>query len=298
MMRRLHLKMDGVLVYSDYKRLKYRMVYLVMAGALVAVATLMLFPAAWLFLSSFKGPVELYRTPFTLLPEELRLSKIAEVWRMLAFGRYVLNSFWVVAGSIVCAVLFNGLLAYGVSVIRPWGHQVVTALVIGSLMIPPILNMGPLFQSIVGLGLIDSYLPLWLVFGANPFYFLIFKSYFDTLPRALFEAAQLDGCTNMQMFLRIVLPLSMPITSVVAIFAANASWSDFLLPFLVLRSDSAKTVMVKIYSLQSALGTLQGFGPDKMLMLLLLAIIPPTLMFLLFQRQITHSVALTGLKDF
>ncbi|HHT25794.1 MAG TPA: carbohydrate ABC transporter permease [Firmicutes bacterium] len=195
------------------------------------------------------------------------------------------------------AVVFNGLLAYGVSVLRPAGHKVVTAVVMASLMIPPILSMGPLFNNIVRIGLINSFVPLWLVFGANPFYFFIFKSFFDRLPRALFEAAQLDGCSSLQVFTKIALPLSIPITMVVAIFTVNAAWSDFLLPFLVLRGDHVQTVMVKIYSLQSALGTLQGFGPDKLLMALALAAIPPVIIFALFQKQITTSAITVGLKE-
>lgn len=294
---RLSHKTEGIVVYSDYKKRVNRLMYVVMVLSLWIVALATVVPAVWLVLSSFKGPVELYRTPLTFFPDRIDLSKAADVWQMLSFGRYYMNSLVVVVGAIVSAVLFNGLLAFGVSVIKPAGYRIITALIMASLMIPPILNMGPLFNNIVRLGLIDSYIPLWLVFGANPFYFFILKTYFDTLPRTLFEAARIDGCTNLQMFWKIVLPLSLPMSSVVAIFTANAAWSDFLLPFLVLRSDAAQTVMVKIYSLQGAMGTMQGFGPDKLLMVLVLAIVPPTVLFILFQKQITHSTAMTGIKE-
>lgn len=296
-MSKLGTKTDGVLVFSDYKKLHNRLVYCLFVAILCIAALISVFPPLWLFLSSFKSGVELYAVPFRLFPEKMDLQKVVDVWETLSFGRYYLNSLWVVTGAVFSAVLFNGLLAYGVAVLRPAGHKVVTALIMASLMIPPILNMGPLFHNIVRLNLIDSYLPLWLVFGANPFYFLIFKSYFDRLPKSLFEAAQLDGCTNVQLFTRITIPLSLPITMVVAIFTMNAAWSDFLLPFLVLRSDGKQTVMVKIYSLQSALGMLQGFGPDKLLMVLALSIIPPIALFLLFQKEITSSVMTTGLKE-
>lgn len=296
-MSRLRAKTEGIIVFSDYRSLRHRVLYGGLVALLAVAAALMLLPAVWLILSSFKGPVELYRTPFTLFPETIDAGKPVDVWQTLSFGRYYLNSLWVVAGAVVCAVVVNGLLAYGVSVLRPAGHQLVTGLIMISLMIPPILNMGPLFRQIVRVGLIDSYLPLWLVFGANPFYFLILKTYFDRLPGALFDAARIDGCTPMRMFWHVAIPLSLPILAVVAIFAANAAWSDFLLPFLVLRSDSMQTVMVKIYTLQGAMGTLQGFGPDRLLMVLVLATLPPVLLFAVFQRQITSAVATTGLKE-
>ncbi|WP_324668060.1 carbohydrate ABC transporter permease [Geochorda subterranea] len=294
---RLRAKTEGIIVASDYRLARHRLLYVLLFGGLAMAAVVALFPVVWLALSSFKGPVELYRTPLTLLPDQVDLRKAAQVWQTLAFGRYYLNSLWVVAGAVASAVLVNGLLAYGVSVLRPAGHKLVTALMMGSLMIPPILNMGPLFRQIVALGLIDSYIPLWLVFGANPFYFLIMTTYFDRLPRALFEAARIDGCNGLQMFWKVAVPLSRPILAVVAIFAANAAWSDFLLPFLVLRSDALQTVMVKIYTLQAASATMQGFGPDKLLMVLVLASLPPVALFVLFQRRITSTVATTGLKE-
>ncbi|HEY8425731.1 MAG TPA: carbohydrate ABC transporter permease [Limnochordales bacterium] len=296
-MDRLLAKTEGIIVASDYRLKRNRLLYGLLFTALGVASTVALFPVLWLAISSFKDAVELYRTPFTLWPDEVDLRKAVEVWQTLSFGRYYLNSLWVVAGAVLSAVLFNGLLAYGVSVLRPAGHQVVTALMMISLMIPPILNMGPLFRQIVTLGLIDSYVPLWLVFGANPFYFLIMRTYFDRLPRAIFEAARIDGCTGLQMFWKVAVPLSRPILAVVAIFTANAAWSDFLLPFLVLRSDAFQTVMVKIYTLQAASATMQGFGPDKLLMVLVLASLPPVALFVLFQRRITTTVATTGLKE-
>jgi len=175
---------------------------------------------------------------------------------------------------------------------------VIYALVMVSLMIPVVLNMGPLFNNIVKVGLYGNYLPLWLVYGANPFYFIIFKTYFDHLPKTLFEAAQLDGCNKLQLFTKIVIPLSRPILMVVSIFTVNAAWSDFLLPFLVLQSDDSKhTVMVKIFSLQKNMGTTPYFTPDKLLLILALSMIPPILFFIFFQKQITSSVATAGIKE-
>lgn len=295
-MKRLTSKNTGIITTFDYYKVRYKIVYLIFLLLLLVTVALAVFPPLWLLLSSFKSAKELYRVPFTLFPERIDFGKVKEVWSQLAFGRYYINSLLVILGAVVCSVMFNGLFAYAVSVIRPAGHQIIYASVLISLMIPPILNMGPLFHNIVKLKLINSYLPLWLVFGANPFYIIMFKTFFDALPKELFEAATIDGASKLQMFRHLVIPLSRPMVVVISIFTINAAWSDFLLPFLVLKDDAKQTVMVKIYALYSSMGTSMHFGPDKLLMVLAFSIIPPILLYIIFQKQITTTIATTGIK--
>jgi multiple sugar transport system permease protein len=290
-------KTSGILTFSDYKKIPYKILYGIMIGILFMALIITVFPPLWLFLASFKSAKELYQAPFTLFPDSFDFGKIKDVWDTLNFGKYYLNSFIIIIGAVLTSVIFNGLLAYAISILKPVGHRIVFGLVLGSLMIPPILNMGPLFNNIVKTGLINNYLPLMLVFGANSFYFILFKTYFDSLPESLVEAARLDGCNNLQVFYKIVLPLSKPIMMVVAIFTVNAAWSDFLLPYLVLLDDARQTVMVKIFLLQSNMGTSMNFGPDTLLIVLALSIIPPVIIFFIFQKQITSTVATTGVKE-
>ncbi len=296
-MESLKSKTSGIITFSDYKKTSYKIGYGIMIVILVLFVILTVFPPIWLFLASFKSAKELYQIPFTLFPDRFDFGKVINIWDTLNFAKYYLNSFVVIIGAVVCSVVFNGLLAYAISILKPKGHRIVFGLVLGSLMIPPILSMGPLFNNIVQLGLINSYLPLMVVFGANPFYFILFKTYFDGLPESLIEAAQLDGCTKLQIFYKIILPVSKPIVMVVSIFTVNAAWSDFLLPYLVLLNDAKQTVMVKIFMLQSNMGTSMNFGPDTLLVVLSLSIIPPVIFFFIFQKQITSSVATTGIKE-
>ncbi len=296
-MNKLKNKTSAILVYSDYKKKSYRILYWVMFSILLIISLIFVFPIIWLFFSSFKTPIELYQVPFSLLPEKFDFAKITNVWTSLQLGRYFLNSLIVVIGATIVSIVFNGILAYTISIRKPVGYKIILGLIMGSLMIPAILSMGPLFNNIVKLGLINSYLPLMLVFGANPFYFVLFKTYFDTLPISLIEAAKLDGCNDFQVFTKVVIPLSRPIVSVVAIFTINAAWCDFLLPYLVLRDDVKQTIMVKIFLLQSNMGTSMQFGPDTLLMLLMLSIIPPVILFFIFQKQIMNITMAAGLKE-
>jgi multiple sugar transport system permease protein len=125
---------------------------------------------------------------------------------------------------------------------------------------------------------------------------MMFKNYFDTIPKALFEAAKIDGANSIQMFFTVALPLSSPIVGVVSIFAMTASWADFLLPYLLLQDDSLATVMVKIYNLKMNMSNMMGFGIDKYLMALSISILPQIIVFAIFQKQITGTNATSGVK--
>ena len=125
---------------------------------------------------------------------------------------------------------------------------------------------------------------------------MMFKNYFDTIPRSLMEAARLDGANSLRVFFSVVLPLSKPIVGVISIFAMTASWADFLLPYLLLQDDKLCTVMVKIYNLKSTMSQMADFGIDKYLMALSISILPQVLMFVVFQKQITGTNATSGVK--
>ncbi|HEY8390343.1 MAG TPA: carbohydrate ABC transporter permease [Clostridia bacterium] len=296
-MKKLLNKTEGIFTFSDYKKVKGKIIYAVLMLFLCISFLISVFPPVWLFVSSFKEAAELYSVPYRFFPKNFDIKKILTVWNYLNFSKYFINSFIVIIGACISSVIFNGLLAYSVSIIKPIGYRFINALITMSLMIPAITSMGVLFSNITKLNLINNYIPLWLAFGANAMYFLMMKNYFDSLPKALIEAAKLDGCNKLQIFYHIILRLSLPIIMVVLIFTVNGAWSDFLLPYLVLRQDDLRTVMVKIFDLQSNMGVSGNFGPDELLMVLSFSIVPPVILFAFFQKYITAAAASAGIKE-
>lgn len=297
MLKRLQNKSNGILIGADYKKVGFRILYCVILLLLFVAVLTALTPVLWLFITSFKQPNEIEATPYHLFPEVFDIRKLAEVWQLLDFGKYFLNTLIVVVGAVICSVVFNGLLAYAFAIVKPKGHKFFFALVLGSYMIPAIASMVPLYNEIVSLGLLNTYIPLWFMFGANAYYLIMFKNYFESLPTALFEAAEMDRCGKWRAFFKIVVPMSRPIIGVVAIFTMTAAWSDFLLPYLILRQDDMMTVMVKIYALNDSMGSLSNFGVDKLLMVLTISILPQIIIFAIFQRQITGSSAAGAVKE-
>lgn len=283
-------KKDGVIRGYDIRSPKVKALSILIMIICFVMVIICLFPAIWLILASFKDIKEFTKNA-TILPQTFDFSRIADTWKAFKFPKYYMNSFISVLGSTICAVVFNGLLAYGFAVLRPKGYKVAYGLVMWSLMIPATTSIVALFRNINLIGLNGSYVPLWLAFGANAFYVVLFKQFFEEIPKELVEAGRLDGCGVFRIFLNIMLPLSKPIIMVVAIFAVTASWSDFLLPYLTLNGSGKETVMVKLFAFKDT-----PTDAVSVLRASLFAIIPPTIIFSIFQKQITDGAASGAVK--
>ena len=263
--------------------------FIIFLCALMVVIAL--FPLVWVILAGFKDLKE-FVSSTSILPRSFDIQTFVTTWNQLGIAKNYLNSLIFVVGSVVCALIFNGLLGYGIGILKPKGHGVVKRLVMLSLLMPTTISIVPLFMNIQKLGLGNSFLPLWLSYGANAMYVILFVQFFESLPSSIIEASRIDGCSQLQTFFRIVLPLSKPICSVVAIFAVNAAWSDFLLPYLVLRGGELQTVMVRLF----VFSTEQTVNADAMMRSVVFSMIPPIILFFIFQKQLTENAVSVGIK--
>ena len=285
-------KEDGVIRFYDVKTKKTKFWVVMIFIACCLMALIALFPVFWLVCSSLKDLTE-YLSTTQILPKNPDWSGWLKTWNDFGFTKYYINSGIAVVGGVLCAVFFNGLLAYVLAILKPVGHKIVLALVMWCLLIPPTTSFVALFVNIKKIGLTNSFIPLWLSMGANAYWVILFKNYFESLPKDFIDAARLDGCGDFQVFTRIILPLSKPILVVVAIFAICAAWSDFLMPYLLLSGTDKETVMVKLFSFQNSIKTNQ----IDIIRAVLYSIIPPTILFALFQKQIMGGVMSGGIKE-
>jgi len=283
-------KEDGTIRYYDLHSTKTKILCVIIFIICILVIIISLFPPVWVFLAGFKTIKEFTVHP-TIIPKKFDFAVFTKTWNDLKFFKYYVHSFCVVVGAVICAVIFNGLLAYALAIIKPKGHKVVFALVMWSMLIPATTSMVTLFVNISKVGLSQSYIPLWFQIGANAFYVLMFKQFFESLPKELIEAAKLDGCSYLQTFIRIILPLSKSIVTVIIIFVVNWAWSDFLLPYLVLNNSGKETVMVRLYMFQGGATT-----AVDILRAVVYSIIPPIALFLVFQKKITEGALSGALK--
>jgi len=281
---------NGIIRDFDLRQGPVRLLYAIILLAGIFVCLVSLAPLIWLVLSGFKDLREFVREP-SILPKSFNFENYLRTWNDLRFIRYFRNSFISVAGSVACAVFFNGLLGYALSKIKPAGSKIVYMLVMWCLLIPATTSIVPLFINISRLRLTGSFLPLWLNIGANAFYVILFKNFFDDLPQSLIEAAKIDGAKDFTIFLRIAVPLSQAVIMVIIIYAINAAWSDFLLPYLTLRNSGLDTVMVRLFQFRGSRA-----NDIEILRGIVFAVLPPVALFFIFQKYITNISLSAGIK--
>lgn len=296
-MSKLQHKQTGVIVFTDLKKPKIKMFYYILLGIMIVIALLCLIPPLWIMTSSVKDIKEFFQIPPTFIPKTFQPEKLVETWNKLSFMKYYVNTIFVAMGSVGFSIIFNGLAGYVLSRLKPKGSHILFQIMMWTMMLPASVGMIPLFKNIIDvpvlhINLTDSYWPLWLMAGANAFYVIIFKSFFDSIPKDYIEAARLDGCSDLGIFARIILPLSKPVMTVVTIFTINSVWSDFLWPYITLKDPNKYTVMVKIFTMNGQ----AGYPADMRMIAVTFAIIPPAILFIIFQKKIMSGFNLGGIK--
>lgn len=283
-------KTDGAIRGFDVKSTRTKIICIFIVFVCLLFALLALFPALWVFISGAKDLKELTSSA-KILPQVWHFDGFKTTWEKLNFTLYYKNTFVVVIGAIACSIFFNGLTAYGLVIMKPRGSKIIDGLVMWSMLIPATTSVVALFVNINRIGLNGSFVPLVLCYGANAFYVILFKEFFAGIPKEIIEAAELDGCRAFSMFMRIIMPLSKPIITVVAIFTMTAAWSDFLLPYLILNGTGKETVMVKLYAYSTSRTT-----AIDMVRAIFFSMIPPTVLFVIFQRKIMDGAVGGAIK--
>lgn len=293
---KIHSKTTGLLTFSDYKKKRHVAKYISFIVILLMFVILALSPIVWLLVSSFKTVGEINSVDYHFFPQSLDFRQFIELWEIAGLTDVFINTIVVVIGGVICAVVFNSILAYVIAIIKPVGYKVIDKMILLAYMIPSALAIYPLMLAITNVFPKGSYLPLFLVFGSNAYYYMLFKNYFSKFPSSIIEASRIDGLNDLKIFFKVVLPLSRPIIGVVAIFAMTAAYSDFLLPYMVIgqgSDPSTWTLMVAIYNLSSD----TNIKANQLLQLLVLSIIPQMIIFIIFQKQITNQSVNSGMKE-
>jgi len=293
-MSRFQNKRSGIINSMELKKPQIQLVYWVIFVLLIVLALICILPPLWVIISSMKDLKEFLQVPPTIIPKSFHPEKLMDTWEMLSFGKYYLNTFILAIGNVIFNIVLNGLMGYVLSRLKPKGSNVVFTLMLWTMMLPNAVAMVPVFKNIIDVPLLhinltDSYVPMWLMAGANAFNVMVFKSFFDGIPKDLIEAARLDGCSDLGIFFRIIIPLSVPVIMTMLILTVDGAWKDFFWPYLTIRDQNRFTVMVKIFSMANKTVDLQMIS-------LTFAIIPPVVLFLIFQKYIMQGFTLSGIK--
>ncbi len=262
-------------------------------------AVLLLFPFAWMVSTSLKEPQDVLKFPPEWIPDPVRWSNYVEAFTQdyAPFGIFFRNTIIITLAGMTGQLLSSSAVAFSFARLRWWGRDYLFLVVLATLMLPYQVTLIPVFVLMKTLGWVDTLLPLIVpfYFGGGAFYIFLFRQFMMTIPLELDDAAKIDGCGTLQLYARILMPLSRPVLITAAIFSFLAHWNDFIGPLIYLNS-------VQNYTLSLGLRILQGYGGYgihrwHLLMAASVIVRLPLLgLFLVAQRYFIQGVVFSGVK--
>jgi multiple sugar transport system permease protein len=253
------------------------------------LAVVIVAPMFWVMFSALKPAGELFATG---LPSRLTLDNLTYVLTEIPLPRYLLNSAIVAVAVTGIALLTHSMAAYALARLRFPGRGLIFSLIISTLLVSLPVILVPLFLVVRELGLLDSYAGLIVPAIFNAFGIFLLRQFYLTVPRELEEAAELDGCGYWRRYWSVILPLSRPALSSLAVLFFLANWSAFLWPLTITRDPDLRVIQLGIAGLQGQYSSAYHY----ILAAAIIAAIPTVLVFLAGQRRLVDAMKTTGLK--
>ncbi len=256
-------------------------------------ALTMIVPFVWMLTTSLKTDRQVFSWPPVWIPRPFVPDNYVQAWKGANFGRYFANSLIVSITVTVTSLFLNSMAGFGFAKYRFPGRDALFVYLLATMMIPIYATMVPIFLLLKQLGWVDSYAGLIVPFLATGFGVFMMRQFFQGIPDDLIHAARIDGCSELRLFLQIVLPLSKPPFATLGIFTFMGSWNNFVWPLIVIKSDHMRTVPLAISELARGLYVMSW---PVLMAGASLAITPVLIVFLLLQRVFVQGIVLTGLK--
>jgi multiple sugar transport system permease protein len=261
---------------------------------LAVVAVVPLFPLYWMAIASLKTPEELQSTSPAWLPHDPSLTAYRQVFDLLPFGHAFLNSTIIAGGSAIAILVTSVMAGFVFAKYRFRGRDALFYLVIGTMFLPPIVMLVPLYSLVQTLGLTNSYAGVMLPNLANAFGIFLMRQFIAGVPDELIDAARVDGASEWRILWRIVTPLLAPALATLGVFAIVYQWNSLLWPLTVLQSNEKFTVVLTLNRLVSYTSSV---AYQNVLMAgACISILPTLVLFLLLQRSFVRGIAQTGIK--
>ncbi|MCB4321460.1 carbohydrate ABC transporter permease [Alcaligenes sp. 13f] len=269
----------------------------VRVSVLAIVGLLMLYPLVWMFAAAFKPNNEIFST-LSLIPREPTSAGFVNGWRTgteYTFGHYIVNTFKYVIPKVVLTVVSSVIVAYGFARFEiPW-KKFWFATLIGTMLLPSAVLLIPQYLMFREMGMLDSYLPLYLplAFATQGFFVFMLVQFLRGVPRDMEEAAQIDGCNSLQVLWHVVVPILKPAIISVALFQFMWSMNDFIGPLIYVYSVEKYPIAL---ALKMSIDVTEGAPWNEILAMSSISILPSIIVFFLAQRYFVQGVASSGIK--
>ncbi|MCI9506897.1 MAG: carbohydrate ABC transporter permease [Oscillospiraceae bacterium] len=259
---------------------------------LILGAVIMIFPFAWMILTSSKTVPESMKIPPAIFPEHIMLDNFQDAIASLPFGNLYWNTILMVFFRVVCAVLFSSMAGYAFAKLKFRGKSLLFGIVLIQMSLPSQIFIIPQYQMVARMGMANTIFALVFPGLVSAFGVFFLRQTYMSIPDEIGEAAYLDGCNQWQTFYKVMFPLTGTSVAALTIFTAVFAYGD-LMWTLVVNSD------LKMMTLSSGLSTLRGQFTTNFPVLMagsLLAMLPMVVLYLIFQRQFVEGIAGTGGK--
>lgn len=221
----------------------------------------------------------------------MSLNNYSRIFKGYNIARAMLNSLIVTSGACIINCLVSSSAAYGFAKKQFKGRDGIFALYLATLMIPAQVTLIPMFLIMDSMHLLDTHIALMLPI-VNAFGVFLMRQFMLSLPNELLQAAYVDGCGELKLFFKIVIPLVKSVMVSLTIFTFISCWNDFLWPLVVINKSDLKTLSLVIASLKGNFASNYGL----LMAGLLLAFLPPFLLYIILQKEFVQGIALSGIK--
>ena len=269
----------GIMSNAEWRSPLGRFIIFFYLIILIFVSILVIFPFIFSFTAGLHNSIDVVKPGIHLWPAKPLWGNYLDAWKRFAMSRLFLNTIIAAGGGVLAQVAVSSLAAYSLSRLNPIGKNLIRAVLLITMAVPGIVYLVPRYVVVAHMGFLNSYVGLWIPYAASSFMILVLNSSFDQIPRDLYEAAQIDGASDLSMFINITLPLSSSVLLVLGLFAFIGFWGDFLWPFLILRESGLQTISVRLYTLT------RGFPLNLYMAASFIAMIPPSLAAFYLQRH-------------
>ncbi len=266
--------------------------------AAVATSLLMVGPLYWMFSTSFKPSGDIFASPPKWIPDPWILGNYRDVFTLLPFERFFLNSAIVAFSIVALNIVFDSMAAYAFAKLRFPGRDLIFFLLLITLMIPFQVNIIPLYRMMVFFHQIDPHLGTDTYSGLiapsmiQVFGIFLMRQFFQSIPDEVLESARCDGASEFRIIRSIVLPLALPGMATLAIFTFLTAWNDFLWPLLVTSSDQMRTLPVGV----ALLARRNTINWGNTMAGTALATVPMIAVFLVLQRRFIEGLTAGAVK--
>ena len=262
---------------------------------LVLCAISMLLPFLWMISTSFMTNEEIFSYPIKFLPSSVDFFNYVNVFKSMPLAIYFLNSLIVSVVTTLGQVLIASMAGYAFARFDFKWKEVLFVIILITMMVPPQVHIIPLFYVMRELNLVDTYSALILPGFFGGFGVFLMRQWFVKFPKSLEESAKIDGLNNLEIFLKIALPLAVPAVMTLAIFTFVSSWNSFIWPLIITNSDEMKTLPVALASFKGSYREIIVWG--ELMACSVISVIPVIGVFLLGKKYFINDLLAGSLKD-